>query len=425
MQMALADHGHYALEEGYILKRRVGLLNYPSNVEFGPDGAIFVAEAGFTYPFIYAPARILRLTGDSTQPVAEGFHGPLIGLRWLDGGLLATHRGTLTRVDLGRKKEDIVTELPAFGDHHTNHIVVRDGKIYFGQGTATNSGVVGPDNLLEFGWLLTHRKGCDVPPFDVVLSGANFRSRNPFNPLRHVETGAFLPFGEISTPGQVIEGKLKASGVIYRCNPDGSDLEVFAWGLRNPYALNVDPQGWLLTIVQAEDNRGSRAFAETPDALFEIKQGAWYGWPDFAAGWPAQDFMAGVKTKNPKGFLLRDHPGPPEQPLHLFEPHSAAVAIDFSSSERFGFRGEAFIAEYGSGAPFTSGGKIISRGHKIVRLDMTTMEERDFYVSKSLTSGPRRPVQARFSPDGNSLYVVDHGNAGVPKSGGLWEITRE
>ena len=39
------------------------------------------------------------------------------------------------------------------------------------------------------------------------------------------ETGAFLPFGEISTPGQVIEGKLKASGVIYRCNPDGSDLD--------------------------------------------------------------------------------------------------------------------------------------------------------------------------------------------------------
>ena len=423
--MALAQHDSYELEEGYVLRRKVGYLTYPSNVEFGPDGEVFVAEAGFTYPFIYAPARISRVVGDTTETVAEGFHGPLIGLRWHEGAFLATHCGTLTRVTLDGKKQDLVTDLPAFGDHHTNQIVVRDGKVYFGQGTATNSGVVGTENLLEYGWLLTHRQGCDVPPFEIVLSGANFRSLNPFNPLQHVETGAFLPFGEPSKPGQVIEGRLKANGVIYRCNPDGSELEVFAWGLRNPYALNLDPQGRLLTINQGEDNRGSRAFEETPDALFEVKHGAWYGWPDFSAGRPAQDYMADVTTDNSKGFVMETHPSEPEQPLHIFTSHTAAVAIDFSISDRFGFEGQAFVAEFGSGAPFTSGGKVISRGHKIVRLDMATMQEEDFYVSRSLVSGPRRPVQARFSPDGKSLYVVDHGNMGIPKSGGLWEITRE
>ena len=423
--MPLAKHDHYELEEGYVLRRKVGFLNYPSNVEFGPAGEIFVAEAGFTYPFIYAPARISRVEGDTTEVIAEGFHGPLIGLRWYEDGFLATHRGTLTHVSLNGRKRDLVTDLPAFGDHHTNHIAIRDDKVYFGQGTATNSGVVGADNLLEYGWLLTHRKGHDTPPYDVVLSGANFRSRDAFNPLRHVETGAFLPFGEPSNPGQVVKGELKANGVIYRCRPDGTELEVFAWGLRNPYALNFDPDGRLLTIVQGEDNRGSRAFNETPDALFEVKQGAWYGWPDFSAGRPVQDFMEEVDTDNPKGFVMRDHPSKPEQPLHVFTPHTAAVSIDFSPSGEFGFTGEAFVAEFGSGAPLTSGGKIISRGHKIVRLDTSTMREQDFYVSNSLISGPRRPVQARFSPDGKSLFVVDHGNMGVPKSGGLWEITRQ
>ena len=149
--MALVKHDDgYELEEGYRLEKRVGYLTYPSNIEFGPSGEIFIAEAGFTYPFIYAPARISRLDGDKAEVIAEGFHGPLIGLHWHDNGFLATHRGTLTRVTLGGKKEDLVTDIPSFGDHHTNHIVVQDGKIYFGQGVVTNSAVVGPDNLLEF-----------------------------------------------------------------------------------------------------------------------------------------------------------------------------------------------------------------------------------------------------------------------------------
>ena len=41
---------------------------------------------------------------------------------------------------------------PAYGDHHTNGPVIKDGYIYFSTGTATNAGVVGPDNA-EFGWL--------------------------------------------------------------------------------------------------------------------------------------------------------------------------------------------------------------------------------------------------------------------------------
>jgi hypothetical protein len=72
----LIKHEGYNLEEGYRVRKLVGLLNYPSNVEVSPSGEIFISEAGFTYPFIFAPARISRLAGDSTEAVAEGFPAP-------------------------------------------------------------------------------------------------------------------------------------------------------------------------------------------------------------------------------------------------------------------------------------------------------------------------------------------------------------
>lgn len=422
--MTLQQCDGYKLEEGYRLRKVVGFLSFPSNVEFSPAGEVFMAEAGFSYPFIYAAARISRLKDETTEVVAEGFHGPLIGLLWYENGFLATHCGSLTRVTLDGRKRDLITELPAYGDHHTNHLVLNDGWVYFGQGSVTNSGVVGADNLYLYGWLINRRRGHDIPPFDVTLSGANFRSRDPFNPLRHVETGPFLPLGESGRPGQVVPGELKSNGVVYRCRPDGSGLEVFAWGLRNPYGLTVGPDGRLLTIVQGEDHRGSRPFEGAPDALYEVTQGAWYGFPDFVAGRPAQEFTGPVEAENPKGFVLQDHPSAPPAPVHVFPPHSAAVTVAFSSTDEFGFRGEAFVAQYGSGAPLTTGGKMISAGSRIVRLDLATKRENEFYVSTAMTGGPTHPVQAKFSPDGKSLYVVDHGYTGVPKSGALWEIVR-
>ena len=423
--MALVMHSDgYELEEGYRLERILGGLSYPSNIEFDNNGDLYIAEAGFTYPFVYAQARISRLVGDEKELVAEGFNGPLIGLKWYDNGFLATHRGCLTRVDRSGKKSDLVTDLPAYGDHHTNHIAIRDGSVFFGQGTVTNSAIVGKDNLLFFGWLLAHRDGHDTPPYDVTLTGDNFRCRNPFNPLEHIETGPFLPLGTKAAPGQVIPGQLKANGVIYRCNPDGSGLEVHAWGLRNPYALTLAPDGRLLVIVQGEDYRGSRPLHGT-DALYEVRKGGWYGWPDFSGGKPVPELMADVEIDNPKSFVLQDHPQP-EQPLHTFEDHAAAVALDFSSSAAFGFTGEAFVAQYGAEQPVTTGGAFVFPGQKVSRLNLSTMQEQDFYIKRKHVSPfgcPNRPILTRFSTDGTALYVLDHGIRTIPMSGALWKIT--
>jgi glucose/arabinose dehydrogenase len=41
-------------------------------------------------------------------------------------------------------------------------------------------------------------------------------------------------------------------------NADGSGLEVYAWGLRNPYGVQWGPDGQLYVTDNAYDERGSR-----------------------------------------------------------------------------------------------------------------------------------------------------------------------
>jgi glucose/arabinose dehydrogenase len=415
--------GNYDIEKGYQIEKVVDGLSYPTSLEFGPDGALYFTEAGFTYPFIYKKSRILRLAPDGNKElVAEGFNGPLIGLKWHEDGFLATHRGTLSRVNLQGERTDLVTDLPSYGDHHTDHIAIKDNKVYFGQGTITNTGVVGSDNLTVFGWLVKHKDGHDTPAHDVVLTGKNYKSKDPFNPLRTVETGAFLPLGTPSAPGQIIKGELKANGVIYECNPDGTDLQVYAWGLRNPYGLTVDIEGRLLVLDQGADVRGSRP-ASGPEALYEVKPNAWYGWPDYLAGKPITELSDDKEI----GLVLNKHPDL-EEPLYTFENHSTATFMDFSRDEKFGYEGQAFVAQFGSEAPFTTGGKPVKAGRKVTRLDMKTMTEHDFFVSKTfgvIGDGPNRPVFVKFSPDGESLYIIDHGARTVPKSGAIWKIIKD
>ena len=74
----------------------------------------------------------------------------------------------------------------------------------------------------------------------------------------------------------VEEEEIRAT--VSRVNPDGSNLEIIATGLRNPVGLAFQPgTGLLWATVNERDNQGNEI---PPDLVTIVEEGADYGWPD-------------------------------------------------------------------------------------------------------------------------------------------------
>ncbi len=433
---------------GYRVDVVLAGLTYPSSVEFDESGNMYVAEAGYVYGDEAAPARILRVSSSGTiEPVAQDLNAPVTDLLWHAGKLFISHRGKVSVLENGTVT-DIVTGLPSFGDHFNNQLALGpDGKIYIGQGAASNSGVVGVDNY-AFGWLGKYPEVYDISPYPFELRNVNFTSLNPLKLSTEREplvarTGPFQPFGIANI--EKAEPQLRANSTILRFNPDGSQLELYAWGLRNPYGLAWSTDGRLFAADHGYDERGSRPIANAPDVLWRIEQGAWYGFPDFAAGVPVTDSRFKPQKGPAPEFLLKEHRHVPE-PFLTFAAHSGVTQIDFSRSSGFGHEGNLFVGQVGDFMPIT-GNEGRAVGFQVVRVDPATGYSEVFfkarpdtlgprYLEHVVTPGPKRPVDVRFARDGNALYVADIGAIMVypsatptahpyPGSGVIWRITRE
>jgi glucose/arabinose dehydrogenase len=425
-------------------------LNMPTGITFDDQGQPYVVEAGYCYGEVFTAPRLLRINNDGTSSViATGDNsGPWNGVAFHDGALYVAEGGEQTggrivRIDPDGKITPLIENLPSVGDHHTNGPAIdSDGKLYFSIGTATNSGVVGTDNF-QFGWLKRHPEFHDIPAQNIVLSGRNFTSENPLKPgSGDVMTGAYLPFGEPSKPQQIISGHVPCTGGIFRLNLSSQNpqIELVAWGLRNPYGLAIAPDGQLFATENQYDDRGSRPVWGTGDLLWAIKPGTWYGWPDYFGENPLTDadHYAPPGKAAPK-FLLAEHPNPPQKPAAILGVHSSACGFDFSRSDRFGEPGEAFIAEFGDMAPGV--GKVLGPvGFKVVRVNPKTGEIDDFATNRGDKNGPasllknaglERPIACRFDRAGDALYIVDFGVLtmnpkphAIQNTGVIWRITR-
>jgi len=422
------------------------LSRTPVHCCFDDHGFCYVVECGHK---VDARPRILK-ANTSTGSYETFFElpeerwvttGAMTGGCWHQGYLYVANTDTLVRIGPDGGLEEVLTDLPGLGDHQTNYPVVGpDGKLYFGVGSATNAGVVGADNF-AYEWLPRFPRFHDVPARDIKLVGRNYPFRNVLGGVTEtVRSGAYAPFGTETRPGQVIEGSVKCTGSILRCNPDGSDLELVAWGLRNPYGVAFHPDGRLFATEHGIDERGGRYIVGDYDDFYEIKDGAWYGWPDFASGIRLDDprWGEGGQGREP---VLAEHPDPnPPRPLVSFQPHAGANGVDFSRNSAFGFEGDAFVALFGDLAPVTTPRLVNPAGFKVVRVDMRARRVVDFAVNK--IAGPasklphdgfERPSHCAFGPDG-ALYVVDWGEIEIaPEAGGvrmvretgkLWRIRR-
>lgn len=426
------DPEDLSIAEGYKAEPVVSNLSVPTTAIFDGDD-LLIAESGFLNT---AKPRVLRINSDGivTVVASEGLEAPVTGLLAHENKIYISHRTKVSVVE-GGELHDIVTGLPSLGDHQNNQIVLGpDGKIYMGQGTTTNTGVVGVDNYI-FGWLDKTPEVHETPCKDIILTGENFESDNPLTEENdRANTGAYKPFNTQSQPGEVIKGSSKCGGSIARFNPDGSGFELVAWGLRNPFGLEFDSSGQLWATNHGADVRGSRAINNDPDYLVKIEQDAWYGWPEFFDGQSVNsgrfDAIGHAKSK----FLWKDHP-PLANTYTTFNSHAAVNGFDIAP-QAFGFEGNAFIAMFGTFAPVTSGLNINPAGFKIVRVDLESKATEGFLSNKlpgpayiNMSEGLNRPSDVVFAPDG-SMYVVDWGAAKfteeglelVPGTGAIWRV---
>jgi len=440
------DPNAIALAPGYRIEVVAKGLDLPTGVAFDEQGRVYVTEAGYSYGELWTTPRLVRVESDGrlTQ-IAAGTDAPWNGVAFSRGDFYVAaggerNGGKILRIGPNGTITTVVDSLPSVGDHHTNGPAIGpDGSIYFGQGTATNAGVVGLDNF-DFGWPKRHPDFHDIPCRDVTLTGQNHTTGNPLAGTGEVMTGAYVAFGTATSAGQVIRGRIPCNGAIFKVRPDGGPLELVAWGLRNPFGLAFAPDGQLYVTENSFDVRGSRPVFGTGDVLYRVQPGAWYGWPDFHAAHALSDTeWFKPRGKPAPGFVLAAHPGTPPAPTAVLGVHSSSNGFDFARSPMFGHVGDAFIAQFGDMAPNV--GKVMSPvGFKVVRVNVQTGVIEDFAENRGKTNGPasrlgtgglERPVAARFDPAGTALYVVDFGVLTMGRNpqprtgtGVLWRITR-
>ena len=190
-------------------------------------------------------------------------------------------------------------------------------------------------------------------------------------------------------------------------NPDGTDENIFATGIRNCVGLAVHPgTGDAYCSTNERDGFGDDL---VPDYVTRVREGAFYGWPWFYIGNHEDPHHAGERPD------LKDKVTVPDV---LIQPHSASLGLTFYDGNAFPaeYRGDGFAAEHGSW------NRAKRTGYKVIRIRMKdgvpTGEYEDFMTGFVINDSEvwGRPVGVTVARDG-ALLVSEDGN------GTIWRIT--
>jgi len=441
-------------------------FNYPSGMTWDGGGRLYVLES-HTVPIPTLEPKILRVERGGLRKVEiGGGDAPTgkqaVGLSFRDGWLYWSHEqkdGTwgITRVPVeGGRAEAVVRGIPTRGDHWINYLEFdREGALWFGAGSATNSGVVSSHDPVDLKWLKERPDARDIPCRDLVLAGETFSEKSGIAPDRgsKTTTGAFQSYRE---SGQArVAGADPCTSAVYRLPPGGKKPEVVAWGFRNPVALAIGDKEEIYIGMQGADVRGTRPVLDDPDAVYRLKRGAWYGWPDYSA---ALLPLTGDPYRPPERFLAEGHRdirfvidhrqsglAAPDRALlvALTKPHAAigGMARVPANGPFARWAGNLLVSEMGDFRPMTDAVhpdihagfqvEIVDPGSGSIASFIRNDNPGDPAPASALPGkkGLERPVDVKIGPDGN-VYVLDFGifspteKSGkvLPKTGKMFRI---
>ena len=182
---------------------------------------------------------------------------------------------------------------------------------------------------------------------------------------------------------------------VSRANPDGSDLQIIATGLRNSVGLDFQPGTDLLwATVNERDNQGNEI---PPDLVTIVEEGANYGWPAcLPPDATPQESGADCSDVTPPTIGIQAH----SAPLGLAFLDGEGVPAEVS--------GDLIVVQHGSW------NREPPAAPKLLLIDFedgTPVAARDFATGWQDASGERwgRPAGVVVAPDG-SLIVSDDEN---------------
>jgi glucose/arabinose dehydrogenase len=193
---------------------------------------------------------------------------------------------------------------------------------------------------------------------------------------------------------------------ILEFTPEGKFVKVYAYGIRNPVGIAVNPSTeQLWCSVNERDALGDNL---VPDYITSVKEGGFYGWPYYYMGDHQDPRLVG---KHPE---LKDKVIVPDV---LLQPHNASLEMTFYEGDQFPkqYKGDIFAAEHGSW------NRSIRAGYEVIRVPLNDGKAsgvyQDFITGFVTPNGDAwgRPVGVAVAPDGSLMFSDD-----VSKS--IWRV---
>jgi glucose/arabinose dehydrogenase len=345
--------------DGFRVEQYAAGLDNPRMVRAAPNGDIFVAETKAGGIRIFRgitsngkPEQMALFASGLNQPFGINFYPPGPNPQWVYvGNTDAVVRFPYQSGDLqARGPAQHLAALPANGSHSTRDIQFSlDGrKMFVSVGSGSN--VDDPD----------------------------------------------------TTPGE------RNRADVLEFNPDGSEMHIYAYGIRNCVGLAVNSKtGELWCSVNERDGLGDNL---VPDYITHVQEDGFYGWPWWYMGSHQDPRHNGTHPE------LKDKVITPDV---ILNPHNASLGIAFYDGKQFPaeYEGDIFASEHGSW------NRAVRVGYELIRVPLhqsghASGEYQDFMTGFVIDNEHvwGRPVAVAVAPDG-SLLVTDDG------SNSIWRIS--